>query len=415
MKSIIFTSVVLIFLGIFPSAFAQITEPITVTTDKSAYSDGDTILISGQVKEILSGFKVSLQIIAANGNLVTSQQLEVGSDKRFSTQITAGGSLWKSEGTYTIKVLYGTAARTGETTFEFGGTTDTTTTPTGPTFDVAGTNFRVGYEITRGNILNILPDEDAVSLIIQIDTTGDGQLTIIFPRTLIDAKIGERDDDFFVLVDGEEIDYDETKTSTGRILTIPFRDGSEEIEIKGTSLLYGTSTKESETITHITVFTDRTSYRTGDTITVFGEVRELRSGSPVTLQIIGANENRVTVKQLQVDQNKKFSTTLTETDDVFWSSSGTYTAKVTYGAQDTIAKTTFQFESSLSEFITVPLPTSELKPELETVVEPVIEEKEIPGWVRNIFIWYAEDRISEKELLEAIEFLIEVGVIHVSR
>ena len=42
------------------------------------------------------------------------------------------------------------------------------------------------------------------------------------------------DDTFFVLVDGEEVDFDETITSSDRTLTIPFLYGDTEIEIIGT-------------------------------------------------------------------------------------------------------------------------------------------------------------------------------------
>ena len=41
-----------------------IQDPIIVMTDKSSYSEGDTILISGEVLVLLSGFQVSLQIFA---------------------------------------------------------------------------------------------------------------------------------------------------------------------------------------------------------------------------------------------------------------------------------------------------------------------------------------------------------------
>ena len=34
------------------------------------------------------------------------------------------------------------------------------------------------------------------------------------------------------------------------------------------------------------------------------------------------------------------------------------------------------------------------------------QNKKVPDWVRNIFVWYAEDKVSEEELLGAIEFLI---------
>jgi len=42
-----------------------------------------------------------------------------------------------------------------------------------------------------------------------------------------------------------------------------------------------------------------------------------------------------------------------------------------------------------------------------------INSEYLPEWVRNIFIWYVEERISEMELLVAIEFLIQQGIIQV--
>ena len=92
---------------------------ITVQTDKKSYVEGETIVVTGKVKELLSGFPISLQIIAPNGNLVTIEQLEVFSDKKFRVDLIAGGSLWESPGAYTVKALYGTEARTSQVTFDF--------------------------------------------------------------------------------------------------------------------------------------------------------------------------------------------------------------------------------------------------------------------------------------------------------
>ncbi len=229
------TAILISSIGVAP-AFAQIEDPIVISTDKSSYSDGETIIVSGEVSDLLSGYAVSLQVIAPNGNRVTVQQFDVGADKMFSVEITAGGPLWKASGTYTITVLYGTTARTAEATFDFGGSTGTGPSgTTGPSIDVEG--YPVGYSITGGSILSITADVDANSLIIEISTTSDGELTIILPRALIDAKFNGDDDEFFVLVDAEEMDFDETKTDTHRTLTIAFFDGSEEIEIIGTFVI----------------------------------------------------------------------------------------------------------------------------------------------------------------------------------
>jgi len=229
---------------ILTPAYSETELPIIVSTDEMSYVDGDTILVSGEVNAVLFGMPVSLQIISPNGNLVRIAQLDVDSaSKTFGTEISTGGPLWSNSGTYLIKVLYGTASRSAETTFEFGGSTGSIITipsesadPSGMTStDVEG--FSVGYSITGGNVLSIIPDVDANSLIIGISTTSEGEITITIPRSLMDSLIGDDDDEYFVLVDGEEVDFDETKTSTDRTLTIQFPDGAEEIEIIGTFVI----------------------------------------------------------------------------------------------------------------------------------------------------------------------------------
>ena len=47
----------------------------------------------------------------------------------------------------------------------------------------------------------------------------------------------------------------------------------------------------------------------------------------------------------------------------------------------------------------------------EVAVSVLGEQSKIPEWVRNIFVWYADDAISEKELLNAIQFLINEKII----
>jgi predicted secreted protein with PEFG-CTERM motif len=169
-------------------------------------------------------------VIAPNGNVVSIDQVMVNSDKTFGTELAAGGALMKAGGEYTIQVLYGTENRTAETSFSFGGSTPMDDNLIG----VSGTDFMVSFEITGGNLISITPDVDANSLIIAINAFDDGQLTITLPRELIDALMEDGDDDYFVLVDGEEVDFDETTTSTDRTLVISFPAGAEEIEIIGT-------------------------------------------------------------------------------------------------------------------------------------------------------------------------------------
>ena len=103
--------------------------------------------------------------------------------------------------------------------------------------------YDVVFQITGGKVTSIIPDVDIMGLIIEVSTPSNGELTIMLPRSLIDAKIVRNaDDDFIVLVDAEEWDFDETRTNSVRTLTIGFPAGTEEIEIIGTQILTPTQT-----------------------------------------------------------------------------------------------------------------------------------------------------------------------------
>ncbi|ABK78189.1 hypothetical protein CENSYa_1569 [Cenarchaeum symbiosum A] len=217
-------------LGISP-IFAQLTTPISVSTSMPVYGAGETVVVTGEVRELLSGYPVSIQVFAPNGNLVNVNQINVEPDRTFTAEISTGAG-WK-EGSYMIKVVYGGDARSAETTFELGASgIITPSTPSGLTQRVEGTDFSLSYTITGGSIVSITPDVDAASLIIEIDSTDDGVLTITLPRALIEADNG-----FLVLVDGTQVEFDESETATDSTLTIAFPNGAETIEIIGTMVV----------------------------------------------------------------------------------------------------------------------------------------------------------------------------------
>ena len=242
-----------------PTAFGQ-NESIILNIDKTSYLEGETISISGEIKNMIQEDQISLIIQSPNGNLVALDQMTVGSDKQFSTEIKLGGKLMKQEGTYTIKVQYGEQSIT--TSFEFGGVIDmpenaleetivedtvedivmedpaiVDSIVTATTLTIQDSTDLILYEITNGKITNVIPDLDAVSLLIDIEAIDDGSITLTIPRSVLDATINDNDDEFFVLVDGEEVDFEEITTSTDRTLTIEFLAGSEQIEIIGTFVI----------------------------------------------------------------------------------------------------------------------------------------------------------------------------------
>jgi len=61
------------------------------------------------------------------------------------------------------------------------------------------------------------------------------------------------------------------------------------------------------------------------------------------------------------------------------------------------------------------------EPETQTQIDPPSLQldagpadttiQKIPDWVKNIFIWFGQDKVSEAELLNAIKYLVQQDVI----
>ena len=97
-----------------------VSSSITVSTDKKSYEKNDTIIVSGHVGEILEDFQVTLMLLESTvGTQLAIQQFDVNPDGTFSTEITTSGSLWESDGFYSILVMYGSESNSAETQFTF--------------------------------------------------------------------------------------------------------------------------------------------------------------------------------------------------------------------------------------------------------------------------------------------------------
>ena len=212
---------------------------ITVSTDKSSYLAGDTVVISGQVKAVVPGTPLTVQILDSNTNLIQIAQIDISSDGKFTKSILASGPLWKSNGVYTVKVQYGLPNVTSQTTFTF----QSSVAPISNIFQVKDPNsqqtFSVNYTITGGTVNSMTIDAQSISLIVSINSTSDGSITLQIPRTLMDAKTSSgQDDSFIILIDGAEVKpQSESANGDYRTLTIPFLQGDQDIEIIGTQIV----------------------------------------------------------------------------------------------------------------------------------------------------------------------------------
>ena len=238
------------------TVFAQGGISIEVSTEKESYNPGESIVDSGVVSPYIPEQDVILQVVSPRNNIVEVAQVEVDPyNGIFNTEIqTSIGGSWKQSGDYVIRAFYFDDTK-AVTQFSFGlssfGVKETpsssdelmqeqteeeidSTEVVGVeregenSFLVEGVN--VNYTINGGKILSIIPDVDETSLIIKIETTNDGQLLITLPNDVIDGI-------FFVLVDGEETNYEMELNTNSATLIIPFVDGSEEIEIIGTFVI----------------------------------------------------------------------------------------------------------------------------------------------------------------------------------
>ena len=216
-------------------AFAE--SLISVETDANSYNEGETIVISGKVSIIIIDTPVTMQLFS-QGNLVDIAQITVAEDGSYSHTVIAEGPLWSKAGEYTVRVSYG-EGNIAETQFNFSPKSDISETST---FEVdAGDNgtFDVEYSIEGGTVKDMLIDEDIFALIVVIDSTDEGSISLEIPRYALDAKKQDKTDDtFIIIIDGIEAPYQETVTdSNSRIITINFEQGDSDIEIIGTTII----------------------------------------------------------------------------------------------------------------------------------------------------------------------------------
>ncbi|OLD41488.1 MAG: hypothetical protein AUI60_01370 [Thaumarchaeota archaeon 13_1_40CM_2_39_4] len=213
--------------------------PITVSTDKLSYLLGDTIVISGSVKSPVKNTQLSIQIFDPNNNLVHVDQIDVSEDGKYTDTIKAIGVYWRASGTYTVKVQYALPGVTAQTTFIFQSSIPSVSNVFEVKDPTSQQTFGVNYTITGGTVKDISIDTQSISLIISINSTTDGTITIQIPRALVDAKTNSgQDDAFIILIDGAEVkSQSESSNSNYRNLTIQFYQGDQDIEIIGTQVV----------------------------------------------------------------------------------------------------------------------------------------------------------------------------------
>jgi predicted secreted protein with PEFG-CTERM motif len=99
--------------------------------------------------------------------------------------------------------------------------------PRDPAIDLVNT---LSYDISGGSVSSIITNSDDATLVVAVDATDDGELSITMNSNYITAF---DDGSYFVLVNNEAAEF----SQDGSTLTIPFEAGAEKIEIVGGSVV----------------------------------------------------------------------------------------------------------------------------------------------------------------------------------
>ena len=232
--------------GLASQAFAATV--ITINTDKNVYDHTDTVTITGTVFPVdANEMPVTIMLVNQYTSIVSIAQLDVNSNGSWSGQIVLNPEdrLQSEDGVYEIRAQYGSAKIT--TSIELtnaietseGGGTEVGTVVTGTAVtgtDVTGPDGEPFYKLAGGQVnydetCNSNPaffaNADDDSIVIYLDPTNDGILTVTLHEELIKPF---EDGTFAVIVNNQEM---QDFTQVGNTLTIPCIVGTEKIEIHG--------------------------------------------------------------------------------------------------------------------------------------------------------------------------------------
>jgi len=143
----------------------------------------------------------------------------------------------------------------------------------------------------------------------------------------------------------------------------------------------------------VEINSDKESYNIGESVTFSGSVNKYDENRSLRISIFDSNQNLILTQKTSVSADTTFSHKII-LDEQFLD--GKYIVRAQYGnSQATVELISFVINSN----------------EVTSAEQKLPEETKIPDWVKNVFLWYGQDKVSEDEIISAIQFLVKEGII----
>ena len=474
-RSITIASILLIFvIGFTSNVYGQVVDPITVSTDKSFYYDGETIVVFGKVSENLFGYAISIEIFAPNGERVAVEQVLPEADKTYSTKFSAGGQLMNETGpgTYTVVVLYATETRTAKTTFQYIYSNPDTGTIIFKDPKITDSNGNYVYSIRTGT------QYDLTSTIINQKNVNLESFTY---QTLASIQ-GNSDPLINAWIAGSLMPGESYSPSLSWIPEEPgtydiFLHLFDNLELQNKlapSLSLSVIVKEPiQQGIGIDAYTSKSVYKDGDVVFVSGSLKnfnyKIHSNTAVTYRVLDPHGDLVTASQAIPNSDGVYSFNFV-TGGSYYKESGNYTIQLFFRLSESDISLPYISENIIPGDITPPKFLQPQKIEVhaeardgvtkvtyevlaiddtDQIIRPICKPSSgsffgigetiikctakdsagnfatsisftvkvsppgisIPEWVKNVAAFWCEDKIDDDSFVEGIQYLIDNGII----
>jgi len=255
----------------------------------------------------------------------------------------------------------------------------------------------------------------------QIYPQGEGVLTISFPRDLFDAQLSGIDIDFVVqglknVGDFETIEHKEIATTeTHRILSIDFPRDMALLTIIGTKIgelpIRMSEINEEQQVQNFpasgSIIVKNTDFEVDYSIT-YGTIHNVEGNddNSIIFLISTINDGKLKVTlpdEFKITSNKEQNKiwTLVDAEIVDYQFVATPFRSIVIPFSDGTEEIEIYYELKIKEDETPDLIQSVMKK----------QQSEIPEWIQSILTWYEEDKVSEDELLNTIQYLVNEEIL----